>query len=269
MSTIMDALDNLAEKVGVAEEAANDLTIADKIDTITAAISTPSDSRDIAEAVEKFGAAMPEYEPEYDLLTEEPFDWNTNYFNYFYKDGDTYVPVEKVDKYDLTPSEPEDWATNYSDYYVESEGVYIPVSGSTSENVVSFYKSDRAINYDGSETPAPNTDLYKGSIDGGVVYTVNATSVPSDGQVKVWDYDSSDNAINQLYNVWTEPQVPGSFTTSSNATTIKVQVDKNVTDVSVTTQVAPTWESNTYYSYGGKTVPTFAANTYYKKDKWQ
>ena len=39
MSTIRDALDNLAAKVGVADAAANDLTIADKIDTITAAIA--------------------------------------------------------------------------------------------------------------------------------------------------------------------------------------------------------------------------------------
>ena len=68
MSTIRDALDNLAEKVGVADTAANDMTIADKIDTITAAISTPSNSKDIADAVEKFGAAMPEYEATYDLL---------------------------------------------------------------------------------------------------------------------------------------------------------------------------------------------------------
>lgn len=268
MSTIRDALDNLAEKVGVAEAAANDLTIADKIDTITAAISTPSNSKDIAEAVEKFGAAMPEYEAEYDLLTEEPLDWNTNYFDYFYKDDDTYVPVEKVDKYDLTSSEPEDWATNYSDYYVESEGVYIHVSGSTSANVVSFYKSDKAINYDGTETTAPNCDLYKGTVDGGVTYTLNATSVPSDATIRVWDYDLSDNPISSIYSAWEEPQVPGSFTTSSNAATIKVQMAKNATDVSVTTLVAPTWESDTYYTYGGKVVPTFTTNTYYRKDNW-
>ena len=131
MSTIIDALDKLAEKVGVAEEAANDLTIADKIDTITAAISTPSDSRDIAEAVEKFGEAMPEYEPEYDLLTEEPLDWNTNYFNYFYKSGSDYLAVTKVAQYDVTTEEPFDWATNYTDYFTEDGGVYTPVTGDT------------------------------------------------------------------------------------------------------------------------------------------
>lgn len=167
-------------------------------------------------------------------------------------------------------SEPEDWATNYSDYYVESEGVYVPVSSSTSENVVSFYKSNAAINSDGSEMgDIPTYDLYKGSIDGDVTYTLNAASVEGDKTVSVWEYDLSDNVIGEIYRAWAEPQVPGSFTTSSNAATIKVQMPKNVTDVSVTTQIAPTWVSNTYYSYVGKVVPTFAANTYYKKDKWQ
>lgn len=269
MSTIRDALDNLAEKVGVADIAANDLTIADKIDTITAAISTPSNSKDIADAVEKFGEAMPAYEASYDLLETEPSDWSTKYFNYYYKEGSEYISVSKVDKYDLTESEPEDWSTNYSEYFTESSGVYTPVSAVPSENLVTFYKSNAAINADGSETQGiPTYDLYKGSVSGGKEYTIDASLAPSDENVKVWDYDSSDNAISQIYNVFTEPQVPGSFTTSSNAATIKVQIPKNATNVSVTTLVVPTWTSNTYYSYEGKVVPTFEANTYYKKDNW-
>lgn len=147
MSTIIDALDKLAEKVGVAEEAANDLTIADKIDTITAAISTPSNSRDIAEAVEKFGAAMPEYEPEYDLLTEEPLDWNTNYFNYFYKSGSDYLAVTKIAQYDVTTEEPEDWETNYTDYFTEDGGVYTPVEGVDSYTLTTEEPADWATNY--------------------------------------------------------------------------------------------------------------------------
>ena len=264
---ILESVRKLAEKLGADT---NGRDIADQLNIINKHLdNTQPGSRDIAEAVKKFSAAMPEYEPEYDLLTEEPLDWNTNYFNYFYKDDDTYVPVEKVDKYDLTDSEPENWSTNYSEYFTESSGVYTPVSAVPSANLATLYKSNTAINADGSETPVPDADLYKGTIDAGVTYTVNAVSVPSDETVKVWDYDSFDNAISKLYNVWTEPQVPGSFTTSSNAATIKVQMPKNVTDVSVTTLVAPTWTSNTYYSYEGKVVPTFEANTYYKKDNWK
>ncbi len=127
MSTIRDALDNLAEKVGVAEAAANDLTIADKIDTITAAISTPSNSKDIADAVEKFGDAMPEYEATYILLDTEPEDWSTKYFNYYELDGSDYVAVTKVAQYDVTTEEPEDWATNYTDYYTKAGDVYTPI----------------------------------------------------------------------------------------------------------------------------------------------
>lgn len=269
MGTIRDALDNLAEKVGVAEAAANDLTIADKIDTITAAISTQSNSKDIAEAVEKFGTAMPYHEAEYDLLTEEPSDWSTNYFDYYYKEGSEYISVSKVDKYDLTESEPEDWSTNYSEYFTESSGVYTHVSAVPSANLATLYKSDAAINADGSEIQGvPTYDLYKASVSGEKEYTLDASSVSSGAAIDVWDYDSSDNALSKLYNVTTEPQVPASFTTSSNAATIKVQMPKNVTDVSVTTLVVPTWTSNTYYSYEGKVVPTFEANTYYKKDNW-
>ena len=131
MSTIRDALDNLAAKVGVADAAANDLTIADKIDTITAAISTPSNSKDIAEAVEKFGDAMPEYEATYILLDTEPSDWSTKYFNYYLLDNTEYVPVSKVAQYDVTTEEPADWSTNYTDYFTESGGVYTPVTGDT------------------------------------------------------------------------------------------------------------------------------------------
>lgn len=131
MSTIRDALDNLAAKVGVADAAANDLTIADKIDTITAAISTPSNSKDIAEAVEKFGAAMPEYEATYILLETEPSDWSTKYFNYYYKDGSDYLAVTKVAQYDVTTEEPEDWETNYTDYFTKDGSVYTPVTGDT------------------------------------------------------------------------------------------------------------------------------------------
>ena len=129
MSTIRDSLDNLAEKVGVSEAAANDLTIADKIDTITAAISTPSNSKDIADAVEKFGEAMPEYEATYTLLDTEPSDWETNYGSYFKLDNDEYVPVTKVAQYDVTTEEPDDWSTNYTDYYTKDGDVYSPVTG--------------------------------------------------------------------------------------------------------------------------------------------
>lgn len=265
---ILESVRKLAEKLGADT---NGRDIADQLNIINKHLDETSlGGRDIAEAVTNLSAAMPEYEPEYDLLTEEPLDWNTNYFNYFYKDDDTYVPVGKVDKYDLTLSEPEDWATNYSDYYIESEGTYTPVSAVPSENLVSFYKSDAAINADGSELQGiPTYDLYKASVSGGKEYTIDASSVEGDGTVKVWDYDSSDNAIDQIYNVWTEPKVPGSFTTSSNAATIKVQIPKNATNVSVTTLVTPTWTSNTYYSYEGKVVPTFKTNTYYKKDNWK
>lgn len=130
MGTIRDALDTLAEKVGVAEAAANDMTIADKIDTITAAVSSPSNSKDIAEAVEKFGEVAPEYTDGYTLLSEEPADWEDNYGNYYkLNSNDEYVPVTKVeeDEYTLTTEEPADWEDNYTDYYTESGGVYTPV----------------------------------------------------------------------------------------------------------------------------------------------
>ena len=131
MSTIRDALDTLAEKVGAGADASNAFTIADKIDAITAAVSTPSNSKDIAEAVEKFGDAMPSYEAEYDLLTAEPDDWETKYYNYFYKDGSDYLAVTKVPEYDVTTEEPADWATNYTDYYTKDGSVYTPVTGET------------------------------------------------------------------------------------------------------------------------------------------
>lgn len=131
MSTIRDALDTLAEKVGAGADASNAFTIADKIDAITAAVSTPSNSNDIAEAVEKFGDAMPTYEAEYDLLTAEPDDWETKYYNYFYKDGSDYLAVTKVPEYDVTTEEPADWATNYTDYYTKDGSVYTPVTGET------------------------------------------------------------------------------------------------------------------------------------------
>lgn len=127
MSTIREALDTLAEKVGVADTAANDMTIADKIDTITAAISTPSNSKDIADAVEKFGEAMPEYEATYILLDTEPDDWDTNYGSYYKLDSTNYVPVTKVEQYDVTTEEPEDWNTNYTSYYTKDGSTYTPV----------------------------------------------------------------------------------------------------------------------------------------------
>ena len=37
----------------------------------------------------------------------------------------------------------------------------------------------------------------------------------------------------------------------------------------VTGDTAPTWATDTYYSYEGKVAPTFATNTYYRKDMWQ
>lgn len=178
MSTIIDALDKLAEKVGVAEEAANDLTIADKIDTITAAISTPSNSRDIAEAVEKFGEAMPEYEPEYDLLTEEPLDWNTNYFNYYYKDGSDYLAVTKVAQYDVTTEEPDDWETNYATYYTKDGSVYTPVEGVDSYTLTTEEPADWATNY---------TDYF--TEDGGVYTPVTGDTAPTWEASTYYSYD--------------------------------------------------------------------------------
>lgn len=260
---ILESVKKLATKVGADT---NGRTIAEQINIINRHLDSTG-SRDIAEAVSKFADVMPHHEDEYDLLTEEPSDWSTNYFDYYYKEGSEYISVSKVDKYDLTDSEPEDWSTNYSEYFTESSGVYTPVSAVPSSNLATLYKSSAAINYDGSEQPGvPTYDLYKASVSGEKEYTLDASSVPSGATLKVWDYDSSDNAISEIY---LSSDVPGSFTTSSNAATIKVQMSKSATNTSVTTLVVPTWTSDTYYSYEGKVVPTFEANTYYKKDNWK
>lgn len=178
MSTIRDALDNLAEKVGVAEAAANDLTIADKIDTITAAISTPSNSKDIAEAVEKFGEAMPEYEASYDLLETEPSDWSTKYFNYYYKDGSDYLSVTKVAQYDVTTEEPTDWETNYASYYTKDGDVYTAVVGVDSYTLTTEEPADWSTNY---------TDYFTES--GGVYTPVTGETAPTWEASTYYSYD--------------------------------------------------------------------------------
>ena len=273
MSTIRDALDTLAEKVGAGADASNAFTIADKIDAITAAVSTPSNSKDIADAVEKFGDAMPTYEAEYDLLTAEPADWSTKYYNYFYKDGSDYLSVTLVDRYDVTTEEPSDWETNYGDYFTKSGDVYSPVEGETSSNLVTIYDSgsSHAINSDGRIlSGTPGYVVYTGSVNGETEYTVSVSSTTA-RTIRIAEYNASDELISFLYESsgQSESELNMTVTTSANATTIKMQTSNDASTVSVTTLEAPTWVSSTYYSYFGKVVPTFVTNTYYKKDSWQ
>lgn len=84
-----------------------------------------------------------ETEDYYILTTEEPDDWETNYTDYLYKDGDQYKYVTGIsappwtantyykvsDNYTLTMVKPSDWKTNYRRYFYKDGGTYVRVSG--------------------------------------------------------------------------------------------------------------------------------------------
>lgn len=211
MGQILDSVKEMSAKLGVTEEAQ---TIKEQIDLNTESITgTNPYSKDIAEAVELFGEALPEPNPTYILLTEEPSDWDTNYTSYYTESSGEYIPVVGVDSYVLTTEEPEDWATKYATYFTESSGTYTAVEGVDDYELTTEEPADWVTNY---------TDYFTES--GGVYTPVTGDTAPTWASNTYYSYEG---------------------------------------------KVAPTWASNTYYSYAGIVAPIFATNTYYRKDMWQ
>lgn len=154
MGQILDSVKEMSAKLGVTEEAQ---TIKEQIDLNTESITgTNPYSKDIAEAVESFGEALPEPNPTYILLTEEPSDWDTNYTTYYTESSGDYIPVVGVDSYTLTTEEPADWDTNYTDYFTEDDGVYTPVTGDTAPT----WEASTYYSYDGIVAPTFATNTY-------------------------------------------------------------------------------------------------------------
>ena len=145
MGTILDSVKEMSTKLGVTEEAQ---TIKEQIDLNTESITgTNPYSKDIAEAVESFGEALPEPNPTYILLTEEPSDWSTKYTTYYTESSGEYIPVVGVDDYDLTTEEPSDWSTNYTDYFTKSGDIYTAVVGVDDYELTTEEPADWATNY--------------------------------------------------------------------------------------------------------------------------
>ena len=98
----------------------------------------------------------------YTLLTEAPANWNTNYTDYFTKNGTTYSAVVGAtdptweastyytktgeSTYTVQTEEPADWETNYASYYTESGGTYSAVQAVAAHaptfKTDTYYKKD-------------------------------------------------------------------------------------------------------------------------------
>ena len=97
---------------------------------LSGGVFAPNDSnvwsveKTYAESVEETGGI---YAREYELLTEQPSDWNENKTLYYFKSGPDYFSVNEdavwtayvyyAVVYNRLTEEPDDWATNYTDYY--------------------------------------------------------------------------------------------------------------------------------------------------------
>lgn len=154
---------------------------------------------------------------------------------------------EPTPTYILLTEEPSDWSTGYSNYYTESSGEYIPVAGVDDYELTTEEPADWGTKYATYFTESSGTYT---AVEGVDDYELT-TEEPADWATNYTDYFTESGGV---YTPVTGNTAP---TWASN------------TYYSYEGKVAPTWASNTYYSYEGKVAPTFAANTYYRKDMWQ
>lgn len=133
--------------------------VVDGVDVATKDEHYILDRREIVDPPEEYRLllGMEEYEQVYDypgapvtenyeLLTEEPEDWATNYTGYYEKEepeegeeveDDSYTEIERrtEDKYILLTSKPDDWGSKVQSYYTKSydpetdEDVYNEIEG--------------------------------------------------------------------------------------------------------------------------------------------
>lgn len=132
------------------------------------------------------------YDSNYELTTEQPDDWNTNYNNYY---------IKEPSEFELLTSKPYDWAENYFSYYFYVEPKYV-VTTQEPTNWSTEYKS-YFVHYEKDDsnpiyilTTAEPIDwhenynsyyVYYEQVEGVVDYTLT-TSMPDDWDANYTNY---------------------------------------------------------------------------------
>lgn len=135
---------------------------------------------------------------DFDALTTEPADWETNYTSYFEKSGNDYIHVEGVEvpkykhiegeeapefvantyykleanEYVLLDEEPADWATNYTSYYIQ-DGTQVVAPNFVTDK---YYKEgDNVLKIQAK---------YAGTFGNNIVVTIRKVT---SGEMKYWN----------------------------------------------------------------------------------
>ena len=221
----------------------------------------------------------------YQKLKRKPTDWDTNYTDYYTRQGDSYNLARQA-VYDLLTEKPDYWNAQYTSYYVYQSGEYKSVTAVTTTS----YKAVSAKKAKKSFKNGQYKNLYTRSWDG-TQWVYEAVSDVSKDRYKKQSKKPSDwtnnyshyyqkkkkakgyEAVkgvkhkrnNQTVTVapkWQNKKYYTKYTDSKppkyqKGTTYYQQVSKSST---------PQWQANTYYEQAPEyTMPTFVANNFYVK----
>jgi hypothetical protein len=224
----------------------------------------------------------------YELLTEEPEDWATNYTNYYEKEEpeegeepeeepeETYKQIDKntEDQYKLLTSKPDDWSSNVTSYYTKGydpetdEDVYNQVEGTDDGDYPLLTKKPKKWSKRYSIYYIKVGNKYE-RVDKIPEYK-RVTKRPKDWAKKYSNYYTYDG-VSEYQQISGEPKTkwtkltrkPSNWTTDWKNYYVKYQ-NKSTKKWSYITlgqhpslgkrKKAPKWKKNTYYRQDSKTV---------------
>lgn len=233
-----------------------------------------ADINGIDEYAEVLDLSSAEFREIYLSLIYQPYDYATNYKNYYYLDADTgdYYNIEPITDYVLQSAQPSDWLTNYANYYEMSNGSYNSVSSVSNPvpTYIASQPSDWLYNYadykykytDGvnieyraingaevkayklqTQKPTDWNDNYNSYFYYGVGYEPNQNKTWKKGKY----YKFENNKYTKLNSK------PSDWKQSYNSYYEKTSDYHHVEPVK---KKAPSWSANKYYTY--MTVQTVA-----------
>lgn len=235
------------ENGGIQPYARTDTPIKDEDYILTREYQVLTGEHEIAEAYSDSSAAFTD---NYVVLQDQPYDWNTNYSQYYEKSGSSgsfsELKSTTVETYTVLNSQPSDWASRYGSYYTSSRKAVTGVSTERYTPVTSK-PADWSKNWGDYYVHFWDGTQYSWNKVGSVTkYTYKKqTKKPS-------DWATNYNSYYQYGNI-TKTTGGKKKVTGKGYTTVSGVKNNNQT-------VAPAWKKNRYYTrYSSQKAPTFSS----------
>lgn len=216
----------------------------------------------------------------YTLQKIQPYDWNTNYTDYYKQNGTSFSAVSSYSStvYTAQTAKPADWSRKYAQYFKKSGSSYKEVEAEVAESYRKQTK--KPVNW------KKNYGSYFYYYSDGVTAEYRAVSgitkyryLPQTMKPTDWD-DNFHSYYRKKKDAAGYTEVEGTGTDHDTAPKWKAKKyytkesysvaptwDKNTYYTQKKTSSAPVWTAGVYYTKSIQEVPAWTAGTYYTKSR--